>query len=138
MYLDAYGGVFPPIMLWTNAVHGNGEPRQQLAATGGQTVLVVQTKNPVARKALAIMAYGDREHGLHFQDERKNMKISQVGITRGDLRAEPNGSDFNVSIGGTSRVACPKEEAIEFFETKTTADQKADKDAVIDWLKKQP
>jgi hypothetical protein len=66
------------------------------------------------------------------------MKISPVGITKGELRAEPNGSHFNVWIGGTSRTACPKEEAIEFFETNITADQKADKDAVVDWLKKQP
>jgi hypothetical protein len=73
-----------------------------------------------------------------MRNERKDMKISRVGITRGELRAESNGSDFNVWIGGTSRTACPKEEAIEFFETKTTADQKVDKDAVVDWLKKQP
>ena len=66
------------------------------------------------------------------------MKISRVGITKGELRAEPNGSDFNVWIGGTSRTACPKKEAIKFFETKTTADQKADKDDVVEWLESQP
>ena len=66
------------------------------------------------------------------------MNISRVGITRGDLRAEPNGSDFNVWIGGTSRTACPKKEAIEFFENKTTAEQKADKDAVVEWLNAHP
>lgn len=66
------------------------------------------------------------------------MKTSPVGITRGELRAEPNGSAFNVWVGGTSRTACPKKEAIEFFETNTTAVQKADKDDVIKWLQKQP
>lgn len=65
------------------------------------------------------------------------MEIKRVGITKGDLRAEPNGSNFNVWVGGTSRTDCPKEEAIEFFENHTTPNQKADKDAVIDWLEKQ-
>lgn len=71
-----------------------------------------------------------------LKNERKNMEIRRVGITKGKLRAEPNGSDFNVWIGGTSRTACPKVEAIEFLETNTTADQKADKDAVVEWLNK--
>jgi hypothetical protein len=43
------------------------------------------------------------------------MKISPVGITRGELRVEPNGSDYNAYIGGSSRISVPKEEAILFF-----------------------
>jgi hypothetical protein len=70
--------------------------------------------------------------------EEENMNIRQVGITRGDLRAEPNGPEFNVWAGGSSRSALPKEEAIEFFENYTTPAQKADKDAVVAWLKQQP
>lgn len=65
------------------------------------------------------------------------MRIGPVGITKGELRAEPNGSGFNVWVGGTSRTDITKEEAIKFFESNTTPKQQGDKNAVVGWLEMQ-
>jgi hypothetical protein len=74
---------------------------------------------------------------LSNQIARNKMSIERVGITKGELRAEPNGEGFNVWVGATSRNLVSIDEAIEFFKKNTTVNQQNDRDAVIAWLEDQ-